>query len=251
MRLERRVAVVDRDTVSIGALQAVCDLALPLSCVGCGAARSALCPECDAEVHDLLAGPAFAAVPVPCPEGFPPTWSQTAYDGTVAEMLRAFKDGGRGDAGRHLGRLLRSALAAAVALDSHCCNELVSGRSLIVVPMPSRSSAIRERGREPATELARHAVRGARQIAVRRVLRASGTGRDQAGLSAAERSVNVRGRMRLTRAGRRLVTGRTCVVIDDIVTTGSSLTEARAALLAAGASQVLAATVAATQRRGG
>lgn len=237
--------------MSIGALQAVCDLALPRSCAGCGAPRCALCTECDQELQGLLAVPAFAAVPVPCPQGFPPAWSQTPYDGTVAELLRTFKDGGRGDAGPHLGRLLRSAVAAAVAQDPRCCSELVSGRSLVVVPMPSRSSAIRERGREPATELARQAVRGVRQLTVRRALRVAGAGQDQAGLTAAERSVNVRGSMRLTRAGRRSVVGRACLVVDDIVTTGSSLSEARAALLAAGAGHVVAATVAATQRRGG
>lgn len=234
----------------IEALQAACDLALPRSCCGCGAAPSSLCRDCDEELRDLLGTPAFATVPTPCPEDFPPTWAQTAYDGTVGDMLRAFKDGGRGDAGPRLGGLLRSALAAAIAQDRVCRRQVGGGASLLVVPMPSRPSAIRERGREPATELARCAARGVRQLVVRRVLRVSGPGRDQAGLTAAERSVNVRGAMRPTAAAGRWVPGRVCVVVDDIVTTGSSLTEARAVLLGAGAAHVVAATVAATQRHG-
>jgi predicted amidophosphoribosyltransferase len=58
----------------------------------------------------------------------------------------------------------------------------------------------------------------------------------------------MRGTMHLTRRGRQLISDRVVVVLDDIVTTGSSLVEARSALLAEGAGHVTAATIAATQR---
>lgn len=234
--------------MSIPALQAICDLALPRACAGCGTAGDALCAECRDQLAAVCAEAAFAARPDPCPAGYPPTWSQTAYDGTVAQLLRVFKDAGRRDAGPALGRLLRAALAALVGHDVPCRDTLLRGDRLLVCPMPSRPASTRERGRRPAVELARHAVRGARPFAVRTVLAVSGNSRDQAGLGAAERSANVRGTMRLTAPGRTLVAGRVCVVLDDIVTTGSSLVEARKALLEAGARHVAAATVAATQR---
>jgi len=234
--------------MSAAALQAICDLALPRACAGCGAAGCTFCADCRDELAAACAAAAFAARPDPCPAGYPPTWSQTPYDGTVAQLLRAFKDSGRRDAGPVLGRLLRSALAALVTDDPECRDALLCGDQLLVCPMPSRPASTRERGRQPAVELARHAVRGTRPFAVHHALRVSGNGRDQAGLGAAERSVNVRGTMRLTAAGRRLVAGRVWVVLDDIVTTGSSLVEARKALLLGGARHVAAATVAATQR---
>jgi len=232
----------------VTALQAVCDLALPRSCAGCAAPGRLLCARCRDALGAVAACAPFAATPQPCPAGYPTTWSQTAYAGTVAEMLRAFKDAGRRDVRPWLGRLLRGALAGLIAHDDVCQETLLAGGQLVVCPMPSRPASIRERGRRPAVELARSAVHGIRPFVVHTALHVTGHGRDQAGLGAAERSVNVRGTMRATAAGRRLVDGRVCVVLDDIVTTGSSLVEARTALTAAGARHVVAATVAATQR---
>jgi predicted amidophosphoribosyltransferase len=235
--------------VPFTALQELCELALPRACAGCGEQRVAFCEQCRAELDDALEAEPFRTSPTPCPPGFPATWSQVPYDGPIAELLRVFKDSGRGDAAPHLARLLRSALAGLLAVEDVCHAELARGRPLLVVPMPSRSTSTRARGREPTVELARRVVGRTRHLPVRRVLRVARSRRDQAGLSAQERTVNLRGAMRVTGSGRAIVSGRVCVVLDDIVTTGSSLVEARATLLAAGALEVVAATVAATQRR--
>jgi len=234
--------------LGVTALQAVCDLALPRSCAGCGVPGHALCTQCRDTVREACSRTPFAATPRPCPPGFPATWSQVPYDGTVAELLRAFKDAGRRDVGPWLGDLLRGALAGLIAHDDGCREAVLAGERLLLCPMPSRPASIRERGRQPSVELARHAAHGSRAVAIRKLLQVTGHGRDQAGLGAAERSLNVRGTMRPTPAARRLVDGRVCVVLDDIVTTGSSLVEARRTLVTAGARYVAAATVAATQR---
>lgn len=237
--------------MSLAALQAVCDLALPRACAGCAARGCALCKSCRDKLDAAGRAEAFGTEPTPCPPGFPPTWSQTTYDGVVAELLRAFKDGGRRDLGPRLAALLRGALAELVLGDPHCRHAILAGEQLVVCPVPSRPESVRERGREPTAELARNAVRGTRRLAVHKLLRVAGHGRDQVGLGAVERSVNVQGTMRLTAVARGLVPGRVCVVVDDIVTTGSTLVEARTTLSAAGAGHVAAATVAATQRHTG
>lgn len=65
----------------------------------------------------------------------------------------------------------------------------------------------------------------------------------QAGLAAPERRANLRGAFR---AARRLVAGPRVFLVDDVLTTGSTLDAAADALLAAGAGEVWALVLAAT-----
>ena len=71
--------------------------------------------------------------------------------------------------------------------------------------------------------------------------------RDQAGLDARARRANLSGGFRLR---RRLPAGGPVVLIDDLVTTGSTLAEAARVLRASGV-PVLGAAAAATERRHG
>ncbi len=93
--------------------------------------------------------------------------------------------------------------------------------------------------------------------AVSRTLLAQRAGTaDQSGLSADARRANVVGAFRLSAGARAAGTraggaGAAVVVVDDLVTTGNSLTEAARVLGAAGYHVLGAATVAATVRRTG
>jgi predicted amidophosphoribosyltransferase len=68
---------------------------------------------------------------------------------------------------------------------------------------------------------------------------------DQAGLTATARAANLDGALR---AGMDL-RGHRVIVVDDVLTTGATLTEAARALRAAGADVLACAVIAATQRR--
>ncbi|NNG40232.1 ComF family protein [Flexivirga sp. ID2601S] len=235
---------------TVAALRAFAELVLPSCCAGCGAPVAPLCPACDQVVRTARRGRARPARPRPCPSGFPPTWSAVPYDGPVAAMLRAFKDAGRGDLAGPLSGLLRTAVAGAIAGDRQLRAALLEDRPVLVVPVPSRGASVRARGREPMSELARHAVAGTglRVVPALRIgSLVAGAGVDQAGLGADARAVNVAGTMRVRRRAA-VVPGSVCLVLDDIVTTGSTLAESARALRAAGARSVSAATVAATQR---
>ena len=71
---------------------------------------------------------------------------------------------------------------------------------------------------------------------------------DQAHLDRRARADNLAGAMAVCAPWRAAVAGATCVVVDDVVTTGATLAEAARALLDAGAQHVVAATCATTPR---
>jgi predicted amidophosphoribosyltransferase len=226
---------------------ALADLVLPRTCAGCGLPGPMLCRRCAA----LLAVPRVAT-PRRFPEGFPPTVAAGGYAGPVRPAVIAFKERGRAELARPLGAALALAVAAVMAG--------VPGPApgpVQLVPVPSTAAALRTRGRDHVRELTACAVAELRAAGVAaeevRLLRRRGRLRDSAGLSAAQRRANLTGTFV---AGRRSA-GGLLVLVDDVVTTGATLTEAAATLAAMqavgrspGDPPVLAAVVAATPRGG-
>jgi predicted amidophosphoribosyltransferase len=83
------------------------------------------------------------------------------------------------------------------------------------------------------------------------VLRHARPVQDQATLAAAARWRNVHGALHVPTRVAALVTGRRCVVADDVVTTGATVAEAGRALRAAGGVVLGVAAISATSRRTG
>jgi predicted amidophosphoribosyltransferase len=167
----------------------------------------------------------------------------------------AFKDGDRRDLAAVLAPMLSGAMVRALATDPHLREILTAaGGSVLVVPVPSSSAAVRRRGDAPLELLTRAALgqtaRRERQLMLWPVLRLGRLVADQAGLNHAQRAANLEHAMKVRARSRDGVHGVTCLLVDDVLTTGATLVEAARALRAAGADHVAAATVAATQRRG-
>jgi predicted amidophosphoribosyltransferase len=219
------------------------DLLLPVPCAGCGRIGSAACPGCAA----VLLAPARAVRPSPEPDGLPPCFTVSAYDGVVRELLLAAKERGAVGLLPVLAAGLASAVAGAVA-------DLPPSHPVVLVPVPSTAAAIRGRGDDVVLGLARGAAaatrRRGRAVRVAPVLRHVRAVRDSAGLSATERAANLGGALAVRSDGRRLLLDVAVVVIDDLMTTGATVAEAARALGGAGATVCGAATVAATARRG-
>ena len=139
----------------------------------------------------------------------------------------------------------RLALSVHGLLASEPCDTATS--RIVLVPIPSAARTVRRRGFDATTSMARLAARRLRvqySMTVRSALIQGRPVADQAGLGAAARHENLAGAFRL----RRLISTGAAVLVDDLVTTGSSLTEATRVLRAARIPVLGAATVAATVR---
>jgi predicted amidophosphoribosyltransferase len=239
-------------------LLAALDLALPAECAGCGLLPGLLCRNCGS----ALAAPARPAWPRPSPAGLPPPWAVAGYDGAVRAALLAHKEQGRLALARPLGGALATSVRAALAhapLDraqpqlDRAQPQLMA--PVVLVPMPSRRGAVRERGSDPTLAIALQAARllraEGRDVSVRPVLRMASSVQDQSGLGAQARAANLHGSVHMPdRWGAELSQpGTRVVLVDDIITTGASLAAAAATLRRTGIDLVGGALVAATRRR--
>ena len=229
------------------------DLVLPRVCAGCGVPGAALCAGCRA----LLAAPRLAT-PRRHPAGFPPTVGAGAYAGPVRPAVAAWKEHGRAELVGPLGTALALAVAAVLSgvpgpVTGPCA------APVLLVPVPSAAAAVRRRGADPVRDLAGRAAQELRAAGVPArvapvLVRRRGT-RDSAGMGAQERRANLTGRFRVRTGRAGLPPGGRLVLVDDVVSSGATLTEAAGVLAAAAARlgtapPVLAAVVAATPRRG-
>ncbi|HET7476480.1 MAG TPA: phosphoribosyltransferase family protein [Dermatophilaceae bacterium] len=141
-------------------------------------------------------------------------------------------------------------LAAAVHLLMDSAPASTSPTAACLVPMPSAAAAVRSRGFDASWALAGRAARelrtrwGIDAVPARLLAQRHGV-HDQAGLDAQARQANLAGGLRVVRGAP---SGRSIILIDDVVTTGSSLAEAARTLRAAEVAIRGAATVAATVR---
>jgi len=187
--------------------------------------------------------------------GYPPTWAACPYGGGARAALVAFKDGDRRDLLTVLAPLLSMATTAALAQDPRLRAVLASGNGpVFVVPVPSSPAAVRRRGDAPL-EMLTHAAAAQlgcsdSELLVAPALRLVRRVADQAGLDHRERASNLEQAMQVRPRWRPVIRGVTCLLVDDVLTTGATLLEAARALRDDGAAHVAAATVAATRKRG-
>ena len=211
---------------------------LPTECSGCGAVDRALCANCR---RALLP----AVHPVTREDAR--IWAALTYEGTARHVIAAYKDGGRTDAAGALAAPLRAAIVAALAavpsapqLNAAATRRTGSNTGIQLVSIPSTSRAWRVRGYHPVDALLHRA--GLHPFPV---LAQRGEALDQVGLGRAARAANKDHSLVATRS----LEGWWVILVDDIVTTGATLLEARRAVFAAGGTVVGVAALAETRRR--
>ena len=148
------------------------------------------------------------------------------YDSVVREALHAFKFRGRRGLAAPLGDLLVEGVAGGLPL----------GLPDLLVPVPLHPRRARERGFNQALLLARRVGRAwGRPVRGDVLLRTVAT-TSQTALEAPARRANVRGAFRVRRS--EVIAGRHVAVVDDILTTGATVSECARCLEAAGAAVV-------------
>ena len=105
-----------------------------------------------------------------------------------------------------------------------------------VVPMPTAAVHRFLRGYDQCGMLAKSLASRLGRKCLAGVVRRCGFPKRQSGLDAQERRENVKGTFKVTDGS--LVRGRTLLLVDDVMTTGSTLSECALALKAAGAERV-------------
>lgn len=233
-------------------------LVMPAECAVCGMEDQALCPECAAEIRRQTATPFRAestadALMGVSGEAHLPVVAAGKYRDALSAAILAFKNHGRTELGPALSRGLARSLD--VALAQALGTAPSSETAIWLVPVPSTGSGWRRRGYDPVALLLRTLVREGRLPAGAVVapilgIRATITGRrrHQKGLGRSARRRNVRNTMKIKARGLSSFLlpakpdGQRAVLIDDVLTTGSTLREAAQTLGNSGL-QVVAAVV--------
>jgi len=200
------------------------ELLAPPACAGCAGdveAAAALCAACEA-------GLTPAGEVRPRPARLDACVAAVAYEGGAETWIRRFKYPRPGLAGLDpAARAVARSLARRAGLRA-------PGVPDLVVPVPLHPSRLRARGFNPANELARDVARQAGAPLGSTALRRLRETRSQTGLGRRARARNVRGAFAASRSLPPCVW-----LVDDVVTTGATLSEAARALRRAGARHVV------------
>ena len=234
------------------------DALYPPVCAACGqetGSSGGLCRACFAEAAFITGGvcdrcglpmPGAAAGGLLCDgcRHAPPGWdtgrAAAVYEGPVRRAILALKHGDRLDIAR--------AVAPWLLRTGHG----LLARADLVVPVPLHWARLWRRKANQSAELARELcdLAGRPEAYAPGLLRRRHRTPPQEGLGRAARHSNVSGAFAVTRRGAERVPGRHVLLIDDVMTTGATLSACAEALRAGGAAGVDVLVLARVARQG-
>ena len=218
-----------RGGIVMGFLSSVLDILFPPKCVFCrrvlNKGEQGLCTSCSDDLpftddFGKQRGDAYGFCIAPL-----------YYSGFVRKSILRYKFSGASAYAETYGRLL-----------AQCIRECPDAKYDIITWVPLSTSRERSRGYDQAMLLALATALELDDVAVE-TLNKHRDVRAQSELSGKdERSANISGAYEVTDA--ELIIGKTVLLIDDVVTTGSTLNECATVLRSAGASNIICAALA-------
>ena len=184
--------------------------------------------------------PSLCAVCRRVPPRFDFAVSFGSYDGALRKLVHLLKYEQLRPAANLLGAKLAEAISA---------RKISSERPIVTIPVPLHRTKRRQRGFNQTELIARTALRHLERSGFElrtRILRRVRATVSQTGLTRHQRRENVRGAFLVRRPEH--VRDRSVLIVDDVYTTGTTLNECARVLRAAGATQVVVATVARVYR---
>jgi predicted amidophosphoribosyltransferase len=224
----------------------------PTNCVGCAADDRALCAACALELRPRPTNGRL-------PDGTPLVTS-LRYDGVVRRIVLAYKEEGRTDVARSLAAPLAAAIGCALSSVQPAAQQpaqsapqqqpavqqpiqqpiATATRSVQLCAVPTSRVAFRRRGYDPVRLLLRSA--GLPRAAD--VLVPTRRHEKQKLLDRSAREQNLAGWLR----ARHPLSGQEFIVVDDVITTGSTLAEAVRAIRDGGGEVLSAVALASTPK---
>ncbi len=193
-------------------------------------ASECFCPRCGAPFRHAIAldGDGSCGECAGTDSGFDAAYAFGPFDAELRELIHLFKYGRVEALAKPLGRMLALALPAEERFEA-------------IVPMPLHWRRRWSRGFNQAGLLARELAAATGTGLVHAVRRSRST-EAQARLSRTARQANVRGAFVVRRPAA--IAGKRVLLVDDVMTTGATLSACARAMKRAGASRVAAITLA-------
>jgi len=217
-----------------------------------GGGVCSVCGERLVSPYAFSSGPSSAEPDAPrcglCRRLEPPYVKATAYgsyESGLRELIHLLKYDRVRPAASVLGRMLAEAMAD--------LKPLFGDSQILVVPVPLHARKLRQRGFNQSELIARAAVKlnpAPDQLQLNAgILERRRETQSQIGLSRHQRRENIRGAFAV--AKRDELAGREILLVDDVFTTGTTVSECARLLRRAGAAKVYVATVARTLKAEG
>ncbi len=208
-------------------LEDFAQILFPVRCFGCARLGLTLCASCRKRWHPHAYRTFVANIPV---------YSSVSYSPVAKKILLSAKENGHSEADQLLVTALMHALNSIPML----------GTTSFLVPIPASRSSKRRRGRDFVAELT-HAISQESGIPMVKLLELKRKVRDQSKLNARGRSRNLSGAIGIIeRAQAFSFSGSDAILVDDLVTTGSTLSEGVRALTSGGIAVVACVTACTT-----
>lgn len=188
--------------------------------------RAPLCDRLGIPLPYDIGAPMISAAAAANPPPYHRARAVARYDGLMRTLIHDFKFRDTHDARRLFGRWLTQA-----------GSELIPGADCIV-PVPLAPFRLLSRRFNQAQLLAAEIGRATGKPVFGQALKRTRATARQIGLTRRERERNVAGAFAVTSGARPAVAGKSILLVDDIITTGATVSAAAKALKKAGAARV-------------